>query len=186
MLQIKIGQWLLVICCIFYLIWWSIAFHPNHGDDHTSGLDGWLLLITALFGLAGIAINLIGIRDSGAGKGFTNGAMIAVVGVIVYIVLLIGTRLIFHRQVTTELLLIVGWTMLEISSVNVAFALEAVSWEKVVAILVIVVIAAVASFICYMLYYNVAPMTGYFFGMIPLITEAVSMVVFEVILIQHG
>lgn len=34
--QIRLGQGLLIICCVFYLIWWGVAFHPNHGDSHTS------------------------------------------------------------------------------------------------------------------------------------------------------
>ncbi len=59
--QIRIGQGLLIICCVFYLIWWGVAFHPNHGDSHTSGLEGILLLITAAFGLTGLVFNMLGI-----------------------------------------------------------------------------------------------------------------------------
>ena len=44
---------------------------------------------------------------------------------------------------------------------------------------IIVAVAAVLSLYFYLQYYKVKPMTGYFFGMVPLITEAISMGVFE-------
>ena len=48
-----------------------------------------------------------------------------------------------------------------------------------VAAVVLVAVAAVLSLYFYLQYYKVKPMTGYFFGMVPLITEAISMGVFE-------
>jgi hypothetical protein len=54
-----------------------------------------------------------------------------------------------------------------------------VSIDKVVVFLVIIAVAAVLSLYFYLKYYKVKPMTGYFFGMVPLSTEAISMGVFE-------
>ena len=87
--RIRLGQAFLIICCIFYLIWWGVAFHPSHGDSHARGIDGILLLITAM--------------------------------------------------------------------------------------------AAIMSLFFYLRYYNVKPMTGYLFGMVPLVTEAVTMGIFELL-----
>ncbi len=50
--------------------------------------------------------------------------------------------------ITTELFLIVGWTMLEIASANTAFALGSIPMERVILILIIVALAAVSSFVC--------------------------------------
>ena len=61
--QIRLGQGLLIICCVFYLIWWGVAFHPSHGDGHTSGTDGILLLITALVDDAGNE-KLVSVEDA--------------------------------------------------------------------------------------------------------------------------
>ena len=69
--------------------------------------------------------------------------------------------------------------MLEVTSINRAFAWVRVSIDKVIVFLVIVAVAAVLSLYFYLQYYKVKPMTGYFFGMVPLITEAISMGVFE-------
>ena len=40
------------------------------------------------------------------------------------------------------------------------------------------------SLIFYLAYYNVEPMKGFIFGMIPLITEALSMLIFVVMLLK--
>ena len=179
MAQIKLGQALLIVCCIFYLIWWGVAFHPDHGNNHTSGLNGILLLITAGFGLAGLFINMKGVVKTPPAKGLVSGISIIVSGVLTYVVLLYATRIILHRQVTSELFLIIGWSMLEVASINRAFAWEAVTIDKAVFFLIITAIAATLSLFFYLQYYKVKPMTGYLFGMVPLITEAITMGIFE-------
>ncbi len=178
--QIRLGQALLIICCVFYLIWWSVAFHPNHGDSHTSGVDGILLLITMAFGLAGLIFNLLGMLKTPPGNGLVSGIVILVAGVATYVALLYASRILLHRQVTSELFLIIGWAMLEVASINRAFAWERVTMDKVITFLVIVAVAAVLSLYFYLQYYRVKPITGYFYGMVPLVTEAISMGVFEI------
>ena len=176
--QIRLGQGLLIICCAFYLVWWCAAFHPSHGNSHASGIDGILLLITAIFGLSGLAVNLIGLRDSGA-RGAVSGWVILVSGLAVYLVLMLLTGSILHRQVTTELLLIIGWVMLEFASVNAAYAFGRIIGWPLMILLAMIVIAGILSLVFYLLYYDVSPMTGYYFGMVPLVMEAACMITFE-------
>ena len=177
--QIRIGQGLLIVCCVFYLIWWGVAFHPSHGDSHTSGIDGILLLITALFGLAGLTVNMLGITRIPPKEGLVSGIVIIIAGVMTYVVLLCGSRIILHRQVTSELFLIIGWAMLEVASINRSFAWEKVTAGQAALFLVIVAVAAILSLYFYLQYYRVKAMVGYIYGMIPLITEAISMGIFE-------
>ncbi len=177
--QIRLGQGLLIICCVFYLIWWSVAFHPNHGDSHTAGVDGILLLITMAFGMAGLVFNMLGITKMPPGRGLVSGIVIIIAGVVTYVVLLYGSRIILHRQVTSELFLIIGWTMLEVASINRSFAWGRIPVDRAVVFLIIVAVAAVLSLYFYLQYYKVQPMVGYFFGMVPLVTEAISMGIFE-------
>ncbi len=177
--QIRLGQGLLIVCCVFYLIWWGVAFHPSHGDSHASGMDGILLLVTALFGLAGLAVNMLGIIKPPPKEGLISGIVIIISGVLIYVVLLFGSGKILHRQVTSELFLIIGWSMLEVASINRSFAWEKVTVNQVVVFLVLVAVAAILSLYFYLQYYRVKPMVGYIYGMIPLITEAISMVIFE-------
>ncbi len=57
--QIITGQILLIICCIFYMIWWYRGFRPNVEADRLGGINGCLLLITAALGMAGIFFSLM-------------------------------------------------------------------------------------------------------------------------------
>lgn len=58
MRHIITGQSLLIVCCLFYMIWWYRGFKPNIEADRLGGLNGVLLLITAILGIAGILFSL--------------------------------------------------------------------------------------------------------------------------------
>ena len=58
--SIIIGQLSLIVCCIFYLIWWSLCYKPNVVVDRLDGIRGALLLITALCGLVGVCFSVHG------------------------------------------------------------------------------------------------------------------------------
>ena len=176
--QIRIGQGLLILCSLFYLAWWAVTFHPEKQGGYTTGISGILLFVTALLGLSGLAINLIGIRDNAAGGGFVPGWKILLGGILAYIFLMIISGRFLHRPVTTELLLIVGWTILEIASCNVAYGNDILSTRNAGILLVMITLAAVSSLVFYLAYYNVSPTLGYYFGMVPLVTEAVCMFAF--------
>ena len=54
------GQILLIICFLFYLIWWYRGFRPNTSVSRVKGLNELLLLITALTGIGGVILSLTG------------------------------------------------------------------------------------------------------------------------------
>ena len=58
MKRILIGQILLIICCIFYLVWWYRGYRPGVVVSRTGGVNGVLLLATAAFGVAGLICSL--------------------------------------------------------------------------------------------------------------------------------
>lgn len=153
-------------------------FYPARGDNHSSGLGTFLLLVTAAFGLSGIAMDVSAMMGDDGQRGFVPGIVIVISGIVVYIILLFGTRIFLHRIVTTELLLIVGWTMLEVAVANTAYGYGVLVGSKLLIQLTVSSMAAAVSLILYLLYYNVKPATGYVFGMIPLVTEAIAMGLF--------
>ena len=153
-------------------------FYPARGDNHSSGVGTMLLLITAAFGLTGIAIDVTAMMQNDTKGGFIPGIAILIAGITVYILLLFGTKIFLHRIVTTELILIVGWTMLEVAVANTAWGYGVFKGSDVVLFLIIVALAAVSSLVLYLMYYNVKPAIGYVFGVIPLITEAITMGVY--------
>ena len=114
--NIKTGQLLLILCCIVYLIWWYRGYRPGITADRVGGMNGILLFITMAFGIAGVVFSLMQIPAVSEPK--IRPILIVVVGIAAYVVLLIVTRFLFHRIVTTELFLIAAWTMLEMTVIN--------------------------------------------------------------------
>ena len=53
------GQILLILCCVVYLVWWYRGFRPGVTVNRVSGVNGVLLLVTAVLGLAGVAFSLM-------------------------------------------------------------------------------------------------------------------------------
>ena len=102
---------------------------------------------------------------------------IAAMGVITYIVLLLVTRFGFHRIVTTELFLIVGWTTLELTVVNRLLAAGRLSDGGFRAMCAVIAGAFTISIIFYVAYYRMDEMTAFYAAMVPLVTEGVSMAV---------
>ncbi|MGN1381898.1 MAG: hypothetical protein ACI4W2_03680 [Eubacterium sp.] len=178
------GQILLVVCCVFYLIWWSISYRPGITVNRVSGLNGVLLLITALCGVSGMILSLSGSNHlPGEGSRKLSGSVILIAGVAVYLVMLLLTTKIFHRIVTTELVLITGWAALEINAVS-ALAGAAVFRMPQTSFMTIVVAAAyIISMILYVAYYRMQADWAFYAAMIPLITEAVSMAILVIVML---
>lgn len=172
--QIYIGNVLLIVCCFFYLAWWILAFRPNH---ETTGQVGWLLLPAAI---AGISAFIFIIQGSLANPGtekkeILTGIQILLIGIGTYFFLFVLTNVIFHRIVTTELMLIVGWTMVTIAELNALYRLDMFSAKMVLCWMGISLGVAMISLVCYILYYTLNKFVRYLDGMIPLGLIAIVM-----------
>ena len=93
-----------------------------------------------------------------------------------YIVLLILTNVLMHRQVTTELMLIVFWACMQICACDALYGADVISRAVFIVLAVIVLVFAAAGMICYLKYYDLPPMTAFYDGMVPLILFAVCMI----------
>ncbi|MEE3393639.1 MAG: hypothetical protein VZR00_02535 [Lachnospiraceae bacterium] len=167
------GNLLLFACCIFYLVWWILAFDPK---GRWSLTWPWLI-VTAAFGFAGIwqCISGIGLNTP-AKKLF--GLMPVGIGILVYAALLFITYFFMHRIVTTELFLIVGWTILQIMVLDTAqafYGAGGISRTAFAVLLIIAIVIAAVSLAAYLKYYDLPKLQGYIDGMIPLILMGVFM-----------
>ena len=169
---------MLIICCVFYLAWWIVAFKPEGAVKGMS--SGWLLLPAALAGIGAILVLVHTFRTAPVEKSLISGLLLMIIGVAAYFVLLVITYICMHRIVTTELLLIVGWCILTLSEINVLYGLNVLSLSGTVGWFVIVIVSAAVSMICYILYYGLDEVKGYIDGMIPLLIIAVVMLVITI------
>lgn len=177
--QIFTGNILMVGCIVFYLLWWILAFRPVTGIRGFK--TGWLLIPAFIQGL--ISVMLICSGSGGARHAalsfFPPGAII-IASVASYIALLIVTGLLFHRVVTTELFLIVGWTGLIFTEVNALYGLNSLTRHIAIFLFILAIIMATLSLICYILYYGLDEKSGYIDGMIPLLLVGAYMVLLEI------
>ena len=74
--------------------------------------------------------------------------------VVTYLLLLVITKYAFHRIVTSELLLIVVWTMLEAAVVNWLNAGGYLTGFRLVVMVIVLILAFVISTILYVAYYE--------------------------------
>ena len=175
MKKILAGQVLLILCCAFYLIWWYRGYRPGVSADRVGGLNGVLLLITAALGITGMLCSLGSIDRKTALT--LDPHRIVILGVITYILLLLVTRFGFHRIVTTELFLIVGWTTLELTVVNRLLAAGCLTDVGFRAMCAVIAAAFTISIVLYVVYYRMDEMKAFYAAMVPLVTEGMSMAV---------
>ena len=167
------GQILLILCCAVYLIWWYRGFRPGIHVSRAGGVNGVLLLTTMVLGFAGVIFSLMPaekIREP-----LVSQEMIVICGVAAYFILLAVTKLFFNRIVTTELLLIVGWTMLETIVANRLYANGSLDGNRFFTITVIIAAAFLIGIVLYAAYYRMEEMRAFYAAMVPLVVDAIAM-----------
>ncbi len=176
MKEVTFGNWMLLICSIFYLAWWLITFKP---PAPKGSIPGTVILIGAfasgLFGIYQI-LRAITHFDGDVVNAGIPGIMLIIGGIILYLVLLFTTRAVFHRQVTSELFIITGWALLEIAVVNFAWRIDALHTGGFFVWMGVILLIALISLICYVLYYKLPYEKGYIDGCIPLVLVGLTMI----------
>ncbi|HEY0240216.1 MAG TPA: hypothetical protein VGC37_16395 [Friedmanniella sp.] len=169
-LTIVIGEVLLVVCSLSYLVWWTITFRPS---GRTAPGGGFFLGGAVLGGLGGLVLLAVGIaallpQASAPALGAT-----IVAGVLVGVLLVYVTSTVAHRPVTTELPLIVVWATVQLAAgitlrtAGVLGAPAASAWFVATAIATLVGLA------CYLIFYRLDPVPAYWVGMVPLALDGV-------------
>lgn len=172
-----------MIACIFcYLAWWIITFKP---PAPKGSLIGNVFLIGAfIFGLGGVFIIIHAI---------TRMSLVSVVnlfipmwtipaaGIVSYVLLLVITSKLLHRQVTSELFIIIGWTVLELCFVSTMYRCGITGKEALIGLFAGIILVSILSIICYLLYYNLEYVKGYYDGMIPLVLVGIMVVVINLV-----
>ncbi|WP_303857065.1 hypothetical protein [Aminicella lysinilytica] len=167
------GNIMLIVCIGIYLLWWALAFKP--GAEEATTRNGVIIIIAAIVGIIGIIVMVKGIRSVPEGGELFSNKWVIIAGVAAYVALFLFSWFVFKRQVTTELLLIVGWTVLEMIVVNVMYQYGMIMSGRALLVITVIIAAAIIGFICYLLYYNLEGNKAYIDGMIPLVlTGAVT------------
>jgi hypothetical protein len=171
--QIFRSNILLIVCCVFYLVWWLLAFKPTGAIRGMK--TGWILIPAFVAGLAAIILAVDGIQSASIGVALFPSRLLLWGGISAYFILFVVTCQLFKRPVTTELLLIVGWAVLALSEINTLYGVGQFSHRLTAIFTVVIGVATLISLVCYVLYYNLEDRAGYFVGMVPLLMVALVM-----------
>jgi hypothetical protein len=87
-----------------------------------------------------------------------------------YVALLLVTRLLFVRPVTSELLLIVVWTMLEVYVITVLNSAGRLTDTRFGIMCGVIAGDFLGSMVCYSVYYRLEEKTSFYVAMVPLVT----------------
>jgi hypothetical protein len=179
------GHVALVACTVLYLVWWWIFFKP--GIVEPTGLTkvfGIACILGAVVcGIVSIMLIVAGISALPVVRQMLPGWTIGVAGFALYLFMLLITTKVFERPPTTELILIVGWVVLEAYVINALVGAQYFSSGTAVAVSVLVATLMVASTVCYVLYYRLDAMPSFIDGMVPLISVGVSAVIMVFLLL---
>ena len=183
MRKVVMGNWILVISTIFYLLWWVLTFRTDPPMANASGrfCMGGALLMAAI----GALISVVGINSSIKEneiirQGF-SGIQIFAAGVILYMCLFLITNLGFHRQVSMQLPVFSAWFVLMISEINYFGRGVNVSRTTLWILSAIVSVTWGICVVCYIIYSQREFPDTFFIGYVPVFAIIVSMVSVNVI-----
>lgn len=163
------GAIFIVLCTVFYLIWWIAAFSPGEeGWLQRTNVNLWLIPST-IFGILGIIVSIVGLQGKKTNPEIISTLFICIGGLVLYFALLAFTWFVLKRSITTELFLLTGWLTLTFCMVNAAYGYTLILHKTAIILLSVAVIAFIIGMICYLLYYAVSPSLSFILGMIPLI-----------------
>lgn len=182
--QVLVGNGFLVVCCLFYLLWWILAFKPVGA---VKGLkSGWLLLPALAFGVLAVTWIVRGIGAAQVQRSLFSYGILILFAAMAYVLLSAGTWVLLKRPVTTELFLIVAWTALTLAEIHMLWGAGVLRDLPAGAFLAAALLFAVVSMVAYILYYDLDAVKGYVDGMIPLILAAVMMIALDLFCIRGG
>ena len=177
--QIFAGNLLLFICSIFYLVWWVVCFGPNASGKAAGGSTGVVYLTGAFIsGIAAIVLMSGGINTLSKDAKSVPVWLILLCGIVLFAVMLLVTTAFYQRPVTSELIIIHIWAVLQLCAIAVLYGTGRFGLGRTVLLVTLTGIAFVVGVICYILYYRLEGKAGYWDGMAPLLIDASVMAVF--------
>src|SRR6476661_7728604 len=150
-LVIVIGEVLLVVCSLSYLVWWTITFRPSVQTPPGGSL---FLAGAVLGGLAGLVLLAVGIAALLPKASPAALAATIVGGVFVGALLLYVTAGVAHRPVTTELPLIVVWATAQLAAGITLWSAGELPAPADSAWIVATGIATLVGLACYVIFYR--------------------------------
>lgn len=163
------GNTLLIMCITLYLVWWSITFNPNKNFPALPKVS--LFILFTLLGIIGLFLIIKGVVEAKIEykRGRFSNSLIALLGGVLYILLVVITKLVLKRPLTTELLLITLLTTLTTLSINALYRSCVFNIAFLLIALIILTLTFILSLAVYILYYKLEENKAFIVAMLPLV-----------------
>jgi hypothetical protein len=181
--QMLAGSAGIVLCVVFYLIWWCIAFKPG---GSSTAFSTTCIVLAFVTGIIGLTVLIRGLCACPTTDTTIPGWKISVIGLVVYIAMVGLTYLLMKRRVTTELFLIIGFAVLELCVINALHGIDVFGPTLSVVLIVVLGIVVIGSLVCYLAYYNLGAVASYRIGMVPLIACGSYLIAIIMALLMRG
>ena len=122
-------------------------------------------------------LSVIGLNALPKGTAKLSAPGIFLAGIALYAAMLLITAKCFSRHVTTELVLITGFLVLELSVVSALNAADSLSDGRFYVMLAVSIAAYIAGMILYVLYYRVEPVRAFYLAMVPLAADGIAVLI---------
>jgi len=170
------GNALMLVTCAFYLAWWALAFWPK-GIGYNS-LTAILITVALLAGIASIAVLSLGVAALPRIEKGLPVSFVLLGAAVLFVFFLAVTKNAFHRPVTSELLVMFIWAAVEFSAILALSRSGRFADGQIALLSTLVTIAMLVGLACYVLYYRLEGLPGFWDGLIPLATDAAVVAVF--------
>jgi len=139
--QIFAGNLLLFICSLFYLVWWVIGFKPDASGKTAGGSAGVIYLSGAIIaGIAAIILLAGGINTLSKDAKAVPVWLILLGGTVLFAVMILVTTAVYHRPMTSELIIVHIWAVLELCALAVLYGTGRFGPGRTVILLTLVVL----------------------------------------------
>jgi len=160
------GHLLIVLVGVLWSIYWTRDFSAEASGTPLSGV---LALAALLCGLAAFMLipASIPVLPLGTVRMPFPLASIPLWGTAFFVLWFLASTLLFRRPVTSELLLIPLWAVLEACALHALASSGWLSGRQAVALAVLTAVALLAGLVCYILHYRLDEHGRYINGLVP-------------------
>ncbi|MFA6857844.1 MAG: hypothetical protein WCR31_11605 [Treponema sp.] len=173
------GNAIMFVTSLLYIAWWVLVFRP--GAAVSRFISAALLIPAFITGIAAIVLFVMGVQIPACVHPRVPAGIIFTAALLLYGILLAVSIYVFHRPVTSELFIMILWAAGELCALSALYAAGRFGRPEVILLLLLVLAATAAGFICYLQYYKLSGTASFVDGLIPLISDASVIVAFFVL-----
>jgi hypothetical protein len=173
------GNAAMFLTSLLYITWWVLVFRPEAAASRF--ITAALLMPAFITGIAAIVLFVIGVQIPAGVRQCIPAGIIFTLALLLYGILLVISIYVFHRPVTSELFIMILWAAGELCALSALYAAGRFGISQVIVLLLFILAATTAGFICYLQYYKLSGTASFVDGLIPLVSDAAVIVVFFVL-----